>query len=159
MPLTGDAKRVYQAAYMRARRATAKVEKDAAMSKLDYARDKARSIGIRSARDDIEIGSRPPTAYRSASKERAKWLETLAKIVDSSEGYAVLQMIGVQRGYQSGWAAHRFRERFNHWPWDAPVAPGELPPWDIEGAPPITKCPPGQRTIAPTKIDKFGRRC
>jgi len=48
--------------------------------------------------------------------------------------HRMLVKIGIERGYKSGWAAHKFKERFGHWPADRIVPPLEPSPevraWD-----------------------------
>jgi DNA repair protein RadD len=48
--------------------------------------------------------------------------------------HAMLAHIGVERDYKPGWAAHKFKEKFGHWPVDRNVAPitpnAEVLAWD-----------------------------
>jgi len=53
---------------------------------------------------------------------------------EKHEWHAMLAHIGVQRGYKPGWAAHKYKEKFGHWPVGRHVEPippnAEVMAWD-----------------------------
>ncbi|HZT88325.1 MAG TPA: DEAD/DEAH box helicase [Stellaceae bacterium] len=55
--------------------------------------------------------------------DRAARLAAGAQLFDQRRFYAQLLAIVGERGYQRGWAAHKFREKFGHWPSWRVVAP------------------------------------
>lgn len=77
------------------------------MTKIDYAKAKARTDGLRSFYAERE-------AERQFNEEAA--LMVLGPVTDDAEGYDKLLTVAKHKGYSRGWAAHRFRERFGHWP-------------------------------------------
>ena len=56
----------------------------------------------------IEVAPRSLSAYSEAAGD--EWTETKAA------SYTQLLAAAVRRGYSRGWAAHRFAEKWNHWP-------------------------------------------
>jgi hypothetical protein len=109
MVLKGDAKREYQRIYMREymRKRRQKDHEDLIVARLDYAKAKARTDGLRSFYAERE-------ADRQFNEEAA--LMVLGPVTDDAEGYDKLLTVAKHRGYSRAWAAHRFRERFGHWP-------------------------------------------
>jgi DNA repair protein RadD len=41
-------------------------------------------------------------------------------IMDQAEFFAEVKFVAIEKGYAPGWAAHKFKDRFGHWP-NAPL--------------------------------------
>src|ERR1019366_1595351 len=110
MALKGDAKAVWQRAYMRAYRKSKRKDADMARLKWDKARAAKQSEDAFTPRGQEH--ARP--FRKSVNTDNAD----LGVITEDDEGYDKLAELARRKGYKSGWAAHQFKRRFGHFPWE-----------------------------------------
>ena len=68
------------------------------------------SFGLRDMDADLARLDRQRRPIDDATPDKARWQRELAYIAR-------------ERGYRPGWASHKFKEKFGHWPTRKDVAP------------------------------------
>ena len=110
MALKGDAK----AAWRRKDRLKKRMEED--MAKLNWERARARGRG---ERDYNEADAAGRHLSNAADAMLGEITDSYCGVTPDATGYTQLQQIATRKGYKPGWAAHQFKRRFGHFPWES----------------------------------------